>query len=177
MAFSLNLRADHAPSITALWDEVARFEDVGSMRALDYAPHFTFAIYDDDAVSETMARRAMERAAVGETMVSVAFRTIRTFAGPPLVVWAEPDPCQALARMHAAIHQTIDPTLCRSHYRPGAWVAHCTLGTRIREEHRAHATAFAEGFRGRIEARFDTLDCVMFPPLRIVTDKRLASAS
>ena len=143
------------------------------MRALNYPPHFTFAIYDTDEVSERQARDAIERAAIGEAEVSLTFNHIRTFAGSPLILWADPEPQEPLVRMHKAIHATIDPMLCRSYYRPTLWTPHCTLGTRIREERRGDAMAFAESFRGGVEAIFDVIDCMAFPPLRLTAEQRL----
>jgi 2'-5' RNA ligase len=176
MAFSLNLRSDNASAlaVTALWDEISAFEDAASMRALNYAPHFTFAIYDTDEVSEALARSAIEHAAIGEAEVRITFSRIRTFAELPLVLWAVPEPQEPLARMHGAIHAAIDPILCRPHYRPGSWIPHCTLGMRIQDERRDDAVAFAERFRGGVEVVFDVIDCVAFPPLRIAAEKRLS---
>ncbi len=177
MSLSLNLRISKAsaPAITALWDNVSAFEDVPSMRALDYPPHVTFAIYDGDAVSEQKACDAIERAAQGQWEFAVTFNRIRFFAGPPLVLWAAPEPEAPLRRMHAAIHAAIDPALCRAHYRPEFWTPHCSLGTRIRDDRRAEATAFAEDFHGGLLGTFDTIDCMAFPPLRAIAEKRLPS--
>jgi 2'-5' RNA ligase len=177
MGYSLNLRVSSAsaPVITALWDTVSAFEDAPSMRALDYPPHVTLAIYDDDAVSEQRACDAIKRAARGQPEFAVAFNRIRFFAGPPLVLWAAPEPEAALRRVHAAIHAAIDPGRCRSHYRPAFWTPHCTLGTRIRDDRRPNAMAFAEGFRGGLVVTFDVIDCMAFPPLRAIAEQRLAS--
>jgi 2'-5' RNA ligase len=176
MAFSLNLKVKNASAlaVASLWDEVSAFEDVASMRALNYSPHFTFAIYDTDGVSEQQARDAIERAADGEAESRITFNRIRTFAGLPLILWAAPEPQEALARMHQTIHATIDPMLCRPYYRPELWTPHCTLGTRIREERRDDAVAFAESFRGGVEAIFDVIDCMAFPPLRLIAEQRLS---
>jgi hypothetical protein len=73
------------------------------------------------------------------------------------------------------IHSKIDPMLCHPYYRPGHWIPHCTLGTRIREEWQNDALAFAESFGGGMEVLFDAIDCMAFPPLRLVTKHRLAS--
>jgi 2'-5' RNA ligase len=172
---SLNLRINDAsaPGVTALWDEVSAFEDMASMRALHYTPHFTFAIYDSTQVSDELARSAIEVAADGEAELSITFNRIGTFAGPPLILWAVPEPQRSLVRMHAAIHAAIDPMRCRPHYRPSFWIPHCTLGMRIREERRDDALAFAESFRGGVHAVFDVVDCVTFPPVQITTEKRL----
>ena len=145
------------------------------MRALEYAPHFTFAIYDTGHASMEMQRTAIERAAVGQTELRLTFNRIRMFAGPPLVLWADPEPHGALMQMHEAIHAVIDPTLCRPYYRPGFWLPHCTLGMAIPSERREEAAAFAENFRGGIEVVFDVIDCITFPPLRVAVERRLST--
>ncbi|MGB9369213.1 MAG: 2'-5' RNA ligase family protein [Xanthobacteraceae bacterium] len=175
MGFSLNLKANNssALALTRLWDAVGAFEETPSMRALNYAPHFTFAIYDADHASKAERENAIERAARGATELRLTFDRIRVFEGPPLVLWADPGAQNSLLQMHKAIHDVIDPTLCRPYYRPGFWVPHCTLGMNIRQDRRADAMAFAQTFRGGVEAIFDVIDCVTFPPLRVTAETRL----
>ncbi|MBR0790088.1 2'-5' RNA ligase family protein [Bradyrhizobium manausense] len=176
MALAINIRADNssADEIERLWDQVGAFEATPSMRALRYRPHFTFAIYDGPAVDEETAWTAMLAAVAGETQLRIAFERIRWFEGSPLVLWAEPSVDEALARIHRAVSATIDPAHCRPHYRPGAWTPHCTLGTGIADERRDDAIAFARAFDRSIEVMFDVVDCVVFPPVRIVAEQRLA---
>ena|SRR5438270_1614051 len=143
------------------------------MHALGYPPHFTFAIYDTCQVSEEDARNAIERAAEAETQVRVTFNSIRSFEGPPLVLWADPDSRAQLDRIHQRIHAVISPLLCRSHYRPRFWKPHCTLGTSIRDDRRADALAYARRFRGGLHAVFDAIDCMSFPPLRRTAERHL----
>jgi len=175
MGFSLNIKASNssARALTELWDVVGAFEETPSMRALGYVPHFTFAIYDSDEVSDDLRLAAIEQAAAREAGPHLTFDRIRTFAGPPLVLWADPRSQDQLMRMHAAIHRIIDPKLCRPHYRPGSWVPHCTLAMNIRADRHTEALAFAQDFRGGVEAIFDVIDCVTFPPLRVTAEKRL----
>jgi len=175
MAIAINLRADSASAseVERLWDRVAAFEDEPSMRALGYRPHFTLAIYDSPEVDEKTAWEAMQRAANGDTQLRIAFKRISWFAGPPLVLWAEPTDDQVLARWHASISEAIDPAHCRPHYRPGAWTPHCTLGTRIAEAKRDEAIAFAQSFDRDITVLFDVVDCVAFPPVRVIAERRL----
>ena len=177
MGFSLNIKVSNssALALTELWDAVGAFEETPSMRALGYAPHFTFAIYDTDGVSEAARVNAIERAARGASELRLGFDRIGMFAGPPLVLWADPGPQNALLQMHQAVHAVIDPALCRPHYRPGFWVPHCTLGMNLRQERRAEATEFVQSFRGGVEAVFDVIDCVKFPPLRVTAERRLTA--
>lgn len=178
MGFCFNIRISDATAhaVTALWDEISPFEDKPSMRAIGYPPHLTFAIYDTDEVAIESRRTAIDRAAAGKTELRLTFNRIRTFAGPPLVLWLDPAPKDTLRQMHDAIHAVIDPRLCRPHYRPGFWVPHCTLGMAIASEQSEKAAMFAENFRG-VDAVFDVVDCVTFPPLRIAAETRLAAPS
>jgi 2'-5' RNA ligase len=175
MAIALNIRADNesACEIERLWDQVAAFEDEPSMRALGYRPHFTFAIYDSSKIDQKTAWEAMLRATMGEAQLPVEFRRIRWFVGPPLVLWAEPATDEALARLHNSISAAIDPVHCRPHYRPGAWTPHCTLGTNIADGQRDNAVAFARSFDRSVEVLFDVVDCVVFPPVRVVAERSL----
>lgn len=174
---AINIRADNesAGEIERLWDQVAEFEVEPSMRTLRYRPHFTFAIYDSPAADEKAAWDVMQLAIAGETQLRIAFKRIRWFEGSPLVLWAEPEVDEMLVRIHDAISAAIDPAYCRAHYRPGAWTPHCTLGTAITDERRDNAIAFARAFDRSIEVVFDVVDCVAFPPVQIIAERRLPS--
>lgn len=175
MALAINIRADDdsAGEIESLWDQVAAFEVEPSMRALQYRPHFTFAIYDGPAIDEKTAWDVMQAAIAGVRQLRIAFTRIRWFEGAPLVLWAEPEADDTLARIHGAISAAIDPAHCRPHYRPGAWTPHCTLGTAVADERRDEAMAFARAFDRSIEVLFDVADCVAFPPVRIIAERKL----
>ncbi|OKO75129.1 calmodulin [Bradyrhizobium sp. NAS80.1] len=175
MALAINIRADNssAGEIERLWDQVGLFEVEPSMRALGYRPHFTFAIYDLPAIDAKTAWGAMLTAATGETQLRIEFKRIRWFEGSPLVLWAEPAITETLTRIHGAISAAIDPAHCRAHYRPGAWTPHCTLGSRIADERRGDAIAFAGSFDRKIEVLFDVVDCVAFPPVRVIAEQKL----
>lgn len=177
MALAINIRADNESTgeIERLWDQVAVFEAEPSMRALGYRPHFTFAIYDEPAVDEKAVWDVMLAAVAGETQLPIAFNQIRWFEGSPLVLWAEPEADETLARIHRAISAAIDPAHCRPHYRPGAWTPHCSLGTAIADERRDDAIAFARAFDRRFQVLFDVVDCVAFPPVRIIAERKLPS--
>jgi len=178
MGLAINIRADNgsADEIERLWDEVAAFEDEPSMRALGYRPHFTFAIYDSTEIDAKIAWDAMLTAVAREAQLRIEFRRIRWFEGPPLVLWAEPAADAALSRLHASISAAIDPVHCRPHYRPGAWTPHCTLGTRIAESKRADAIAFARSFDRSVAVLFDVVDCVEFPPVRVIAERKLPAS-
>lgn len=177
MALAINIRADNesAREIERLWKQVAMFEAEPSMRALGYRPHFTFAIYDGPEIDEKTAWDTMLAAVAGERQLRIVFKRIRWFQGSPLVLWAEPEADETLARIHGAIIAAIDPAHCRPHYRPGAWTPHCTLGIAIADERRDDAMAFARAFDRSIEVLFDVVDCVALPPVRIIAERKLPS--
>jgi len=178
MAIAINIRADDASAseVERLWDEVSVFETEPSMRSLGYRPHFTFAIYDSPEIDEKAAWDAMLRATVGKTQMLIEFRRICWFIGPALVLWAAPTFDGALTRLHSLICAAIDPAHCHPHYRPDAWTPHCTLGTCIAGEKHNEAIAFAKSFDRSIQVRFDVVDCVVFPPVRVVAERKLPLA-
>jgi 2'-5' RNA ligase len=176
MPFALSLKSVDATAdaIMSLWDRVGVFEDFPSMRALNYPPHITFAIYGSAAASEQLAIATLERVATGRTAIELTFDRIRSFDGPPLILWADPEPKTALREIHDQIHAAIDPGLCHPHYRPGSWVPHCTLAMRTRPDRNQAALAFADAFGESLRVVFDVMDCVRLAPLQVVAEARLA---
>jgi 2'-5' RNA ligase len=174
MAFAISLKAANstADPIRALWAEVARFESRPSMAALGYPPHITLAVYD--AVDPERLRAVLRDAFMGACALRLTFTRLRVFDDDPLVLWAEPSYLGALSGMHARVHDRIDPRLCRPHYRPDAWVPHCTLGTQIVAERRAEAAAFAARPIQAFEVVFDVADCVSFPPVAVIEERPLS---
>jgi 2'-5' RNA ligase len=177
MGFALNLNSSNgsATAITSLWDQVSAFEDKPSMRGLNYPPHVTFAMYDAPVVTEELPIAAMRRTAQGRTPIEIGFNRIRSFPGPSLILWADPEPTETLFEMHREIHSVIDPALCREHYRPGNWTPHCTLAVRILADRNAEALAFADSFRCGVRVVFDKIDCVKYPPVTVVAEVKLST--
>jgi 2'-5' RNA ligase len=175
MAVAICLKAVNATgdSIRALWDEVARFESRPSMTGLGYPPHLTLAIYDDLARDRVTA--VLHEAFAGTPALRLTFAGLRFFE-EPLVLFADPCFSKDLAAAHERVHSRIDPRLCRSHYRPGAWVPHCTLATDILPVHREDAIAFADRPIRPFEVIFDVADCVSFPPVAVLGEQGLAGS-
>jgi 2'-5' RNA ligase len=174
MAFAISLKAanDTVGPIRTLWEELAPLESHSSMAALGYPPHLTLAVYDD--IAPDRLRVVLGEAFAGTSGLRLTFTRLRFF-NDPLVLWAEPSPSAALVEVHAKVHARIDPTLCHPHYRPGAWVPHCTLATEIRTECRTDAIAFAGRPIPAFEVVFDVADCVSFPPVVVIDERPLAS--
>ena len=138
------------------------------MAALNYPPHITPAIYQE--VDVDLFKVALRKACVEASAVCLTFTRLRFFDGDPLVLWAHPSSSPALAQAHAAVHACIDPAKCRPHYRPGAWIPHCTLGTQIKKVHRVEAIAFATRSIEPFDVIFDVADGVTFPPFAILEE-------
>jgi 2'-5' RNA ligase len=149
------------------------FEDTPSMRALNYPPHITLAMYDAAEVTEQRAIAAMQRMVQDRPAIELSFDRIRSFAGPPLVLWLDPEPKAMLLEMHHRVSTEIDPSLCRPHYRPGSWIPHCTLAMSTLPDRNREALAFASNFRGGARVVFDRVDCVTYPPVTVVAMVKL----
>ncbi len=177
MPFAIGIKAanDTARHIRDLWDRLAGFEDVPSMRALNYPPHITFAVYD--RIDGDRLGNSLRHVFAGQPALRLAFERLGVFDGASLVVWAAPVRTPALHRHHQAVHRQIDPALCWPHTRPGAWVPHCTLATRIRDDKRAKALAFVDQPIEPFEVVFDTADCVAFAPVRVLGSCALGDPS
>jgi 2'-5' RNA ligase len=172
MALAISLKGvnDTADPIRALWEEVARLESRPSMAALNYPPHLTLAVYDD--VPPVQVRDALREAFAGRSALRLTFTRLRFF-DDPLVLWAEPLPSADLTSAHAKVHALIDPRHCHPHYRPGAWVPHCTLGTQILLKYREEALALATHSIPTFEVVFDVADCVSFAPVAVMAEQPL----
>ncbi|WP_164159428.1 2'-5' RNA ligase family protein, partial [Stenotrophomonas maltophilia] len=70
-----------------------------SMLALNYPPHFTFAIYRD--VNPEAISQAFIAAFSGQPPIAIVFDRIAVFDAASPVVWAAPRDASALARIHA----------------------------------------------------------------------------
>ena len=177
MPFAIGIKAanDTARHIRDLWDRLGGFEDVPSMRALNYPPHITFAVYD--RIDGDSLGNSLRNVFAGQSALRLAFERLRYFDSPSLVLWAAPVETPALRRLHQAIRRQIDAALCRPHYRPGAWVPHCTLATRIRDDRRAKALAFVDRPMQPFEVVFDVADCIAFAPVRVIDSCALGNPS
>ncbi|MBK3410552.1 MAG UNVERIFIED_CONTAM: 2'-5' RNA ligase family protein [Methylobacterium ajmalii] len=176
MGFAISMRSDHpsAGIVRALWDVVQQFEDRPSMSLLGYPPHVTLAIYDGEVVEENEVRRALDEASRDIGALTLTFDAIRSFDGPPMVLWASPRPNVVLRKVHEAIHATIDPMSCRPHYRPGTWKPHCTLSTQVRSDRHEDALAYARNASSAFDVTFDAIECIYFPPIKSFDLRKLS---
>lgn len=172
MPYAINIACRNADAETVhrLWEQAAAFEAAPSMAALDYAPHITLAIYED--FEPVRLRDVAARLFEGRAAVTLSFAAIRAFPGP--ILYAAPLPATPLRALHDAVHAAIDPALCHEHYRPGAWVPHCTLAMHVRPEKADAALAWTRRRLPPFRVTFDVGDCARFYPVEILGETRLA---
>ncbi|MFS8148500.1 2'-5' RNA ligase family protein [Rhizobium sp. BR 249] len=163
-----------AAPVTALWNEAEAFETAPSMRALAYPPHVTLAVYQE--TDPALLKDILGRVSDALPAMTLTFSSIGVFENEPLVLWAKPQPNDALLRLHAEVHRQIDPAACHQHYRPGRWAPHCTIAMNVPRAVSAAAMRWAGERRIEFSVTFDVLDCVRFPPVEILEERRLAGA-
>ena len=162
-----------AAPVTKLWDEAEAFETVPSMRALAYPPHVTLAVYQE--AEPALLKDMLGSISDGRAAITLVFSSIGVFENDTLVLWARPQPSDVLLRLHADLHRQIEPDACHHHYRPGSWAPHCTIAMNIPKASSA-AMRWAADRRIDFSVIFDVLDCVRFPPVEILGEKRLVEA-
>jgi 2'-5' RNA ligase len=166
---TLSTRSE-AKAFWALVDEASAFESAPSVRALNYAPHLTVTRYA--AVDEAQLLAALE-AFEGEPAFSLTFERIATFETEPLVLWLAPRPDRRLIAAQARVNVLLDPALCDPHYRPGAWRPHLTLAAAVGHAQRDAARRFAARPLEPFSLTFDVVDCLSWPPVRVLGTREL----
>lgn len=132
------------------------------MSALGYDPHLTLAVYDNVAEGDLSA--ALTAIFRGRRRLRLTFSHLGLFEQHEFVIWASPNDHTDLLRLHQAVHAEISPLLCDVHYRPGQWVAHCTLATNVAGNRRQQARDAVEAGIEPFEAVFAAAEAVRFPP-------------
>ncbi|AJQ87275.1 2'-5' RNA ligase family protein [Xanthomonas oryzae pv. oryzicola] len=175
MPFAVNLRASgDAAAYWELVDRAASLEVTPSIRALGYPPHLTLAKYDLVVPGELES--AVDTLA-GRAPIPLRFQRIGAFDRGVLILWAAPTPDPALAALHARVHALLDPARCTPAYRPGQWVPHCTLALCVAESQRIAAERLLAAPLTPFVLSFDVVDCVSSPPINVLAERVLQSAS
>jgi len=178
MPYSINIRSDDGSSsrIRDLWALCERLEERPSMRALGYPPHFTLAVLDDAQEPRLVA--AVESLPESLSTVTVRFDRIAHFETPSsIVLWAAPSNPAPLAELHGQVHERVNSGTCRSNYRPGFWVPHCSLAVAIDLARRSEAMAIVQSEVAPFEVAFDVIDCARFHPVEVFYERVLPAAA
>lgn len=173
--FGIILRASvHASPFWRLVDKASALEREPSIRALGYPPHITLARYP--GIAPALLLQAAEECA-GEESCSLTFDRIGMFDVDPVVLWLSPRPNQRLSLLHGTIHRIISPDLCDPYYRPQGWTPHLTLAMAVSRARRTEALDFAAQPIEPFELLFDAVDCVSWPPIRVLHTIPLRAAT
>ena len=170
MTYAINIRAQSksAPKIYDLWDKVSEFEVNPSMKGLKYPPHFTFGLFD--TIDKQILKNATAALAENHRAQKIQFQSICYFDVSPMVLWLKAKDEQPLFEMHNSIFNNLPETLCRPHYKPEVWQPHCTLGFEVEDAFRDKAIALTKQTMTPFEVVFDIVDCVAFPPVKVLDE-------
>ncbi|WNJ88491.1 2'-5' RNA ligase family protein [Bosea sp. 685] len=171
MMFGITLRtASDARPFWQLVDRASAFESSPSIRPLGYPPHITLTRYSKRPSHLLIgAGRAFQR----EAPLSLTFDRIGMFDTDPIVLWLAPRWDQRLIDLHAKAHEIVDPALCDPHYRPQQWTPHLSIAVSVATAQRSQALAFAAQPFEPFGITFDAIECVAWPPVRILGTFRL----
>jgi 2'-5' RNA ligase len=148
-------------------DRASALEGVPSIRALGYRPHLTLTRYS--AIDPSVLRQGM---AVfdGQAAVSLCFDRVDFFDVEPLVLWLAPRRDQRLLDLHRRLHAALESNAppCDPHYAPEQWKPHLTVAMAIPVSRRSDALKLVSRPFDAFELRFDSVDCVSWPPVQVL---------
>ena len=170
MAFAINLRSDNvsAERLRALWFLSSELEGASSMAALNYPPHITLAVYDEDPGE--LAPLLMELCK-DLPVQHIRFTRLNKFRAPHgLVLWAAPELPESLLMIHRQLHASINAKHSRQNYQPDSWVPHSTIANGVNPARLTEVESLIAQPLDSFEVRFDVVDYVEYPPVRIITE-------
>jgi 2'-5' RNA ligase len=172
-AVELALDPSSAAVIRRVWQELDG-AGITWMARSGARPHVTVGIWETLDVDETareLTRFADETAPVQLTLASVAlFPSVAVFLAP--VVTAE------LIDLHGCLHRR----LARmgggawDHYRPGAWVPHCTIASDLEPDQFGSAVAIAARAPLPLECLLIDVGIVEFRPVKQLVSRALGGS-
>lgn len=112
----LAVSGETAHHITALWNEASHLEDVLSMMALGYAPHFTLAVYDAAHLDQLSG--IAEHIAGEAVCIPVRISSFQIFDADPIVIRAAPESDGPLHHLQHSVQELVELDLYHEHYHP-----------------------------------------------------------
>lgn len=127
MALAVNLLFDveTTRAVAGIWAALAAEGVSRDMIDLDYPPHVTLVVVDDEALEPQL--RAALALGEGRPAMSMTLGPVRRF-DKTTICWLAAEG-EGLLDLHAAVADTVPAAAIRAHYRPGQWVPHMTLQT------------------------------------------------
>lgn len=126
LAISLVFDADTTARVEGLWRALAEAGISRDMLDLQYPPHVTLVVTDDETLEPQM-RAALARAE-GRAPLTVELGPVRRFEGTD-ITWLAADGGPDLHALHSDVADALPTEAIRPYYRPGQWVPHMTLQT------------------------------------------------
>ena len=168
LALSLVFQDEAVADVRALWRALADAGISRDMLDLDYPPHLTLVVADDDGLEDKMglALQAVERCPV-----TIRLGGVHRFDGTS-VVWLACDGGEALMSLHADIARQLPLQAIRSYYRPGQWTPHMTLQTTGDAE--AASTLAGKLWQATPVLRAARLELARFLPVQVLDGVALA---
>jgi hypothetical protein len=172
-ALELGLDDQAAAVVRRVWHDL---EDVGIayMARSGARPHVSVGIWeglDPGAGEAELGLFAAASAPLPITLASVGFF-------PQVAIFLAPTVTQQLLALQAELHRrfTRVGTSPWEHYRPGAWVPHCTLATDFTPAQFARALEVVRRVALPIACRLVEIAIVEFRPVRTLAARALAGA-
>ena len=162
-AFELALDPASAAVVRRAWRELAD-AGIGYVATSGARPHVTLGIWDGldlERAEAELARFAAETSSVQLTFASVGlFPGVAVFLAPTVTV--------ELLALHTAFHRRFARLgqAAWEHYRPGAWVPHCTLATDLEPDRFGDALAIAARAPLPLESGLVEVGIVEFRPVK-----------
>jgi len=127
-------------------------------------PHVSLGIWD--TLDHDRAEAELKRFAAETSPVRLTFASVGLFPG--VAVFLAPAVTAELLDLHAGFHRRFERFGQASwdHYRPGAWVPHCTLATDLEPDQFGSALAIAGRVPLPLGCRLVEVGIVEFRPVR-----------
>ncbi|WP_224703047.1 2'-5' RNA ligase family protein [Devosia aquimaris] len=170
MAYSFCLTLDAATdaAVRSIWQQLAAEGICNHMVTLDYVPHVSLAVLDDEPPRETVEAALAAMRSV--RALTVRLGGVRSFEGTT-IAWLAVEGGDALEAMHSHLMAHLPIDKVRAHYQPGLWTPHVTL--QMEGDVARGMAAISRSWPERRAARIDALDLVQVPPVVVLNRIRL----
>jgi 2'-5' RNA ligase len=126
LAVSLLFDAETSAAVEGLWTALAEAGVSRDMLDLNYPPHVTLVVVDEDGL-EPQVRETLACGA-GLARFPVTLGPPRLFE-KTTISWLECQGGEPLRALHEAVCERLPLEAIRPYYRPGQWTPHMTLQT------------------------------------------------
>jgi 2'-5' RNA ligase len=162
LALSLLFDSETGAAVDGLWRELADAGISADMLALNYPPHLTLIVMEDEGLARTLEPALASLAPMAPRELTLG--DVVTFAKTDVVyIGLDGDLTQLLA-LHRAVCDLLPADAVRPYYRPGVWTPHVTLQS-VGDADRALTLARASWTARR--AVTTRLELATFLPVRV----------